>query len=388
MSRIRADKLANKDGTGAPQLQYGAEIPIGYGITGAGGINITGVVTAGSFSGDGSGLIGVASTDYIITGTAATFNNQVNVGGVIKLGPAGVVTATTFNGNVTANNISGDYITGVAATFSGNVSIGGTLTYEDVKNVDSVGVVTARNGVKTNVSPAITIRNGTTDKGYIGYNSNDPFIGRKDGVGLSFQNNKIRPVDGDNGSPTNNTADLGEPTYKFKDGYFAGTVTAALYAGDGSSLTGVVSGIEVEASGSSVGTSLTAINFVGATVIGDSTAGISTVTINTAGVSTAAFTPTNGQTVSLNLDSAQDHKINASGTVHITTINGKEGESHTVRITNDITTNIGFSTNFLWASGSPPAMPTTAGEISLISFTVHKVGVGTQLLSGASVSYT
>ena len=36
--------------------------------------------------------------------------------------------------------------TGVS-TFTGNVSIGGTLTYEDVTNVDSIGVVTARNGI-------------------------------------------------------------------------------------------------------------------------------------------------------------------------------------------------------------------------------------------------
>ena len=34
------------------------------------------------------------------------------------------------------------------STFSGNVSIGGTLTYEDVTNVDSIGIVTARNGIK------------------------------------------------------------------------------------------------------------------------------------------------------------------------------------------------------------------------------------------------
>ena len=34
------------------------------------------------------------------------------------------------------------------ATFSGSVSIGGTLTYEDVKNVDSLGIVTARTGIK------------------------------------------------------------------------------------------------------------------------------------------------------------------------------------------------------------------------------------------------
>lgn len=41
---------------------------------------------------------------------------------------------------------SGIVVTGVG-TFSGNVSVGGTLTYEDVKNIDSVGVITARSGI-------------------------------------------------------------------------------------------------------------------------------------------------------------------------------------------------------------------------------------------------
>ena len=50
----------------------------------------------------------------------------------------GIATATQFSGNVT----------GVAATFSGNVSVGGVLTYEDVTNIDSVGVITARTGIK------------------------------------------------------------------------------------------------------------------------------------------------------------------------------------------------------------------------------------------------
>ena len=54
----------------------------------------------------------------------------------------GVATATTFSGNLTGN------VTGTAATFTGNVSVGGTLTYEDVKNVDSVGLITARTGIK------------------------------------------------------------------------------------------------------------------------------------------------------------------------------------------------------------------------------------------------
>ena len=100
MSRIRADKFVNNAATGAPQLTFGAEVVAGVGLTGAGGINITGVVTATSFSGDGSGLTGVASTDNIITGTAATFNNVVKVGTAITIdATSGIVTATSFSGD-------------------------------------------------------------------------------------------------------------------------------------------------------------------------------------------------------------------------------------------------------------------------------------------------
>ena len=109
MSRIRADKFVNNAATGAPQLTYGAEVVAGVGITGAGGINITGVVTATSFSGDGSGLTGVASTDNIITGTAATFNNVVKVGSAITMdATSGIITATSFSGD-------GSELTGVSA---------------------------------------------------------------------------------------------------------------------------------------------------------------------------------------------------------------------------------------------------------------------------------
>ena len=100
MSRIRADKFVNNAATGAPQLTYRLGVVTGVGITGAGGINITGVVTASSFSGDGSGLVGVASTDNIITGTAATFNNVVKVGTAITIdATSGIITATSFSGN-------------------------------------------------------------------------------------------------------------------------------------------------------------------------------------------------------------------------------------------------------------------------------------------------
>ena len=100
-------------------------------------LDVDGVVVATAFTGDGSGLTGIAATDNIVTGTAATFTGGVNVSGASNIDVTGVVTATTFSGN----------ITGVAATFSGDVTIGGELTYEDVTNVDSVGFATFRKGI-------------------------------------------------------------------------------------------------------------------------------------------------------------------------------------------------------------------------------------------------
>ena len=56
---------------------------------------------------------------------------------------------TTNSGvSITGNNVVSGNVTAVDGTFSGNVSIGGTLTYEDVTNVDSVGILTARSGIR------------------------------------------------------------------------------------------------------------------------------------------------------------------------------------------------------------------------------------------------
>jgi len=91
MSKVRAEQYTNRLGTGAPEIPFGVTLPEGASIDGAGGLNITGIATAGTFK--------------------------------------GTIEATT-------------------ASFSGNVSIGGTLTYEDVTNIDSVGIITARQGIK------------------------------------------------------------------------------------------------------------------------------------------------------------------------------------------------------------------------------------------------
>ena len=71
-------------------------------------LDVDGTVTATTFVGDGTGLTGVASTDNIITGTAATFSNLVNVGDNIKIdATSGIVTATKFVGD-------GSELTGVS----------------------------------------------------------------------------------------------------------------------------------------------------------------------------------------------------------------------------------------------------------------------------------
>ena len=64
---------------------------------------------------------------------------------------SGIITATKFSGPL--DSIGGNFagvITATNGVFSGNVTIGGTLTYEDVTNIDSVGIITARNGIDCN----------------------------------------------------------------------------------------------------------------------------------------------------------------------------------------------------------------------------------------------
>ena len=83
-------------------------------------INSTGIITATAFVGNITGNVtGGASS---ITGSPSVSLGNVNAG------------IATFTGA----------LTGTTANFSGNVSVGGVLTYEDVKNVDSLGKVWCR----------------------------------------------------------------------------------------------------------------------------------------------------------------------------------------------------------------------------------------------------
>ncbi len=250
-------------------------------------LEVTGVTTStGGFEGNLEG--NVTGTVSGNAGSATVLASSRNIGGVAFNGSGdinlpGVNQSGTQNTSGTAAGLSGTpditvrNIIGVAATLTG------LLTYEDVTNIDSIGIVTARSGVQV-------------------------------GSGQSF---------GANG-----------PT--------------AIYYGDGSNLTNLPA------------------------------AGLTTAAGTAAGIVTTLF-----------LSSAQDHKITASGITTITVSGGTESESHTVRIINSGITTVGFSTFFLFPSGSTPSLPTASGAISLISFTVNRVGAGgTQLLAGASVNYS
>ncbi len=71
-------------------------------------------------------------------------SNDLTVGGDLYA-PNIIVsgTGTLIGDDITTRNLD---VLGIA-TFRGNVSIAGTLTYEDVTNVDSVGLITARSGL-------------------------------------------------------------------------------------------------------------------------------------------------------------------------------------------------------------------------------------------------
>jgi len=71
----------------------------------------------------------------------------------------GIITATKFDGPFDSINVSG------AATFTGNVTIGGTLTYEDVTNIDSVGLITARKGIISSGVVTATAFHGASQVG-------------------------------------------------------------------------------------------------------------------------------------------------------------------------------------------------------------------------------
>ncbi len=111
--------------------------------------------------------------DVVITGTGTTaliVNGNARVTGILTVGPSSL-TLDGINNTINGVTISSGILTATAASISGNVTVGGnvsiagTLTYEDVTNVDSIGIVTARSGVRVTdgivvVGSAVTLSSG------------------------------------------------------------------------------------------------------------------------------------------------------------------------------------------------------------------------------------
>jgi len=341
----------------------------------ASGGTIVGVLTATSFEGDGSSLTGVAATDYIVSNSLkvlgiSTFSGEVTAaGGVDVTGgvkSAGIVTFT--NTTASTSSATGALVVSGGVGIAGslhvgeNVSVGGTLTYEDVTNVDVIGIITAKSNsanplqitgtndakilLKGSNSPYITFQEASSNKAYLQWNASGylSFQNVEDGARLRIKDDI--DFSSDNGSSFTSVIHAGN----VGDGEALSTknVYVNQIHGDGSNLTNV-----------------------------SATASISTTASTASGI------------VSTLTLAKQDHKVTVSGISTFTCSGGTEGQSHTLRIVNSGITTVGFSSYFLFPSGSSPTLPTADGSVSLISFTVHRVGtpgIATQLLAGASLN--
>ena len=173
---------------------------------------------------------------------------------------SGIITATRFDGPFTNLNITG------VATFAGDVSIGGTLTYEDVTNIDSVGLITARDGIflpndkkakfgNTDAAPRLSIWH-TGSQGYIRNGASSYSAGY---LNLDSYYHRIRSHNGNQTfiyCETNNYVGL----YYQNNLKFNTTSTGARVIG---TLTGA-SEVGIQSGGVQIGAGITQLNFVGA----------------------------------------------------------------------------------------------------------------------------
>ena len=356
------------------------------GISSITALNSTAAINLFKADGTSANIIaGVTTGSNFITGTSNVHSTGYEC---TNINASGIIPATTFDGAFSSSvggsnaNFTGIVTAGVfkggdfdgrnlnisgIATFAGNVSIGGTLTYEDVTNIDSVGLITARTGIRLADDKKIILGTGgdfeiyhdTASRSGVRFTNPEFRLMAAGGTGniqfgvsnsateLSYSalmaefKNGAECTLNFNGSPKLATSNTGVTV--------TGTLAATAITGDGSGLTGIAVGLTTE-----------------------------------------ALVKTNGQTASLDL-SKDDHKVTATGTVTINVTGGSEGDSHSLRIENSGTANVGFSTYFKFPSGATPSLPSTGGAISLISFTVHKagsVGIATVLLAGASVNFS
>ena len=210
MSIIAADTIKSR--------VAGAAVTTTNGLNVGGATTVAGAVVATSFAGDGSSITALSgsniSSGTVAAARVATLNQDTT-------GTAALAEGLTGTPNITVGNISaagGDLtirnITGVAATFTG------VLTYEDVTNIDSVGVITARSGIEFGVSGAggtITSAGAATFTGELKTDTRVRF----NTAGTRSNANTVIDIYDENGQPGTSSIALTAGG----DATFAGTVT-------------------------------------------------------------------------------------------------------------------------------------------------------------------
>ena len=207
---------------------------------------------------NGAGYITGVSTfsgsynDLTNTPTIPSNNNElINGAGFITNNVSGTLTATAFSGDgsgltnvgMDTSNVSADTLIVVGvATFLGNVTIGGTLTYEDVTDIDSVGIITANQGINITggglqIVGITTINDNLKGDGaanILGINSITATSFHGDGSGLTNVGMDTSNVSADT------LIVSGVSTVGVITG--ATSIQATTYYGDGSKLTGISAG--------------------------------------------------------------------------------------------------------------------------------------------------
>ena len=313
---------------------------------------------------------------------------------------AGVTTIATLNASDNVLSVGGTVNFVSDVSIGGTVSIAGTLTYEDVTNVDAVGLITARDGIK--VGSGITLsKDGDifftgimtgNGSGLTGVANTDVIFTDKItlpdssagsiNVGLAsdlqiYHNGSDSVIHGGGGSTQ---LKLRAPILHITNE--ANSETLAKFTQDGAvelrydnskkfETTGsgvIVTGVCTATSFSGDGSNLTGIE-VGLTTASAQVSGITTV-------------------IDLSKD---DIRLDCTGLVTIDAKGGTEGGSHSLRIVNSGIATVSFNSYFKFPSGGAPNLPTASGAISLISFTVHtqgRVGVASVFLAGSSVNFS
>jgi len=276
------------------------------------GVNVTGVVTATSFVGDGSGLSGLTGiVTSIVAGTNVTVSNNSGTYTINSSGGGG--------GGITTANISADtlQVSGVS-TFSGNTITNGraSIGNSNPGNANLAIVNTTGNNASFSIGQNVD----GTGQNHLGIYYGTA-LGTPPGADIFTSNGNMSFwVDGAGGGAGSSEIEFGNAfgagggatwmSISSSGVEVTGVVTATSFTGDGSGLTGIVtsivagtnvtvsnnsgtytinssgggggggiSGIDIQDEGSALSTSATTLNFVGGGVVASGTGTTKTITI-------------------------------------------------------------------------------------------------------------